>query len=97
MPIMGPVITPSSSELLTIFPELATYGLTATRLHPRPGIVSAAESHIGGPLRWPADEAWPTCVTPCMVKEEVPIPVELVDRLHAAEARRTQRHIMVEG
>jgi hypothetical protein len=78
-------------------PGLEQLGRTATRLHPRPAAVSAADSHVGGPLRWPAGEAWPVCDTPHMVEEEVPIPDELVARLRAAEARRTQPHVMADG
>ncbi|MFG2770218.1 hypothetical protein [Streptomyces sp. NPDC048350] len=45
------------------FPELAAYARTATRLHPRRGTPTAADSSVGGPLLWPADEAWPVCGT----------------------------------
>ena len=43
-------------------PDLTPFARTAVRLHPRPGTPSAHESHIGGPLLWPADESWPYCV-----------------------------------
>jgi len=42
-------------------PELAAYGRTATRLHPRPGTPGVGDSSIGGPLLWPAEEPWPVC------------------------------------
>jgi len=48
----------------TLFPELAAYRRTATRLHPRPGAPAAHESNVGGPLLWPADEPWPVCDGP---------------------------------
>lgn len=35
--------------------------MTTTRLHPRPGTPTAADSSVGGPLLWPADEPWPFC------------------------------------
>ncbi|WP_137989984.1 DUF1963 domain-containing protein [Streptomyces vilmorinianum] len=43
------------------FPELKAYARTATLLHPRPGTPTAADSSVGGPLLWPADETWPVC------------------------------------
>jgi hypothetical protein len=92
------VITPPSPpELLAAFPELTAYGRTTTRLHPRPADVTVAESHIGGPLRWPADERWPTCTAEVYVQEDVPIPDELIARLRTLEASRTQSHVMAEG
>jgi hypothetical protein len=91
------MITPEPADLLTRFPALAPLRRPAARLHPRPGDVTAADSHIGGPLRWPADEPWPTCDTPHMVFEEVPIPTELVTRLREREARRTQAHVLADG
>ncbi|MFD3944522.1 hypothetical protein [Streptomyces sp. NPDC058579] len=45
------------------FPELAAHARTATLLHPRRGTPTAADSSVGGPLLWPADEAWPVCGT----------------------------------
>jgi hypothetical protein len=30
-------------------------------LNPKPGSPGVADSHIGGPLLWPADEPWPWC------------------------------------
>ncbi|GAA3751664.1 hypothetical protein GCM10022225_40040 [Plantactinospora mayteni] len=92
------ITTPAlPANLLDRFPGLAAVGRTTTRLHPRPGPVTATGSHVGGPLRWPADEPWPTCDAPHQVREEVPIPVELVERLRAAEARRTARHVLADG
>ncbi|MET9434500.1 hypothetical protein [Streptomyces sp. NPDC006551] len=43
------------------FPELAPFARTGTRLHPRRGAPTAADSSVGGPLLWPADEEWPVC------------------------------------
>ncbi|MEV0136626.1 hypothetical protein AB0H83_50410 [Dactylosporangium sp. NPDC050688] len=48
-------------DLTELFPELAEYAATATRLHPRPGRPTTADSSVGGPLLWPADEPWPVC------------------------------------
>ena len=91
------ITSPVPSDALARFPGLAKLGRTATRLHPRPGTVTARDSHVGGPLRWPVDEPWPTCDTPYTAREEVPLPAELVARLHDAQARRTVRHVLAEG
>ncbi|MFB8240206.1 hypothetical protein ACFC58_27035 [Kitasatospora purpeofusca] len=48
----------------SLFPELARYRRTATRLHPRPGAPGARDSSVGGPMLWPADEPWPVCTHP---------------------------------
>ncbi|MQY07218.1 hypothetical protein ACRB68_53180 [Actinomadura sp. RB68] len=45
-------------------PGLGAYARTAVRLHPRPGNPGARDSHIGGPLLWPAGEPWPHCAEP---------------------------------
>jgi hypothetical protein len=52
---------PRPVDIAALFPELREHSGAATRLHPRPGAPTAADSSIGGPLRWPADEPWPTC------------------------------------
>ncbi|MEU1983637.1 hypothetical protein [Nocardia sp. NPDC019395] len=49
------------ADITEAFPQLAALARTATRLHPRPGPVTPADSSIGGPLLWPADEPWPRC------------------------------------
>ncbi|MEY9855879.1 hypothetical protein ABH935_001483 [Catenulispora sp. GAS73] len=48
-------------DIEAVFPQLSEFRATATRLHPRPAVVDASQSSVGGPLLWPADEAWPTC------------------------------------
>ncbi|MFD0305363.1 hypothetical protein [Streptomyces sp. NPDC127119] len=52
---------PRPLDIVALFPELAPMARTAVRLHPRAGAPAAADSSIGGPLLWPADEPWPTC------------------------------------
>ncbi|BEL03878.1 hypothetical protein Q0Z83_020690 [Actinoplanes sichuanensis] len=52
---------PRPVDIAALFPELRAYAATTTRLHPRPGGPTAADSSVGGPLLWPADEAWPFC------------------------------------
>jgi hypothetical protein len=51
-------------DVEALFPELAAYRGTTTRLHPRPGVPEAADSSVGGPLLWPANEPWPVCTEP---------------------------------
>ncbi|MGW1409676.1 hypothetical protein [Streptomyces sp. NPDC002403] len=46
-------------DVEALFPELAAYRGTTTRLHPRPGNPEASDSSVGGPMLWPADEPWP--------------------------------------
>ncbi|GLW89746.1 hypothetical protein [Actinokineospora globicatena] len=45
-------------------PRIEVHVRTATRMHPSAGAPTSADSHIGGPMRWPADEPWPHCVDP---------------------------------
>ncbi len=52
---------PRPLDVTVLFPELAPMARTAVRLHPRTGTPTAADSSIGGPLLWPAEEPWPTC------------------------------------
>src|SRR5215469_17356709 len=57
--------TPSAPlDITGKFPELARWARTAVRLHPRLGKPDVRESSLGGPLLWPATEAWPTCTAP---------------------------------
>ncbi|MFD5871974.1 hypothetical protein [Streptomyces sp. NPDC060322] len=44
-----------------VFPELTAYRGRVTRLHPRPGLPGARDSHVGGPMLWPYDDPWPVC------------------------------------
>ncbi|MFB9905364.1 hypothetical protein [Allokutzneria oryzae] len=39
--------------------DLVNVALPAMRLHPAQGQPTARQSHIGGPLLWPAEEPWP--------------------------------------
>lgn len=52
---------PRPLDVEELFPELAGYRGTTTRLHPRPGNPDASASSVGGPMLWPADEPWPVC------------------------------------
>ncbi|MDQ7910586.1 hypothetical protein RB614_39435 [Phytohabitans sp. ZYX-F-186] len=55
---------PRPVDVASLVPALAAHARPTTRLHPRPGAPTAAESSIGGPLRWPAGEPWPHCDDP---------------------------------
>ncbi|MEV4937764.1 hypothetical protein [Streptomyces zaomyceticus] len=52
---------PRPVDIEALFPALASYRRTATRLHPRHGTAKPEESSVAGPLLWPADEPWPVC------------------------------------
>ncbi|MBW5254626.1 hypothetical protein JGS39_37680 [Streptomyces sp. P01-B04] len=54
--------TPSRPlDVEALFPELAGFRGTTTRLHPRPGAPDPSASSVGGPMLWPAGEPWPAC------------------------------------
>ncbi|MEU9112842.1 hypothetical protein AB0D04_13905 [Streptomyces sp. NPDC048483] len=55
---------PRPFDIEALFPELAAHRGTTTRLHPRPGAPTVADSSVGGPLLWPAEEPWPVCTEP---------------------------------
>lgn len=59
--VMVRTTPPRPFDIADVFPELREHRTTATRLHPRTGEPTAADSSIGGPLLWPADEPWPMC------------------------------------
>ncbi|KJK44450.1 hypothetical protein UK23_29385 [Lentzea aerocolonigenes] len=42
-------------------PGIDEWARPVVELNPAPGEPTAADSHIGGPLLWPADEPWPHC------------------------------------
>ncbi|MFF7331822.1 hypothetical protein [Streptomyces sp. NPDC008150] len=48
-------------DVEALFPELAAFRGTTTRLHPRPGRPDPSASSVGGPMLWPGDEPWPVC------------------------------------
>ena len=58
---MSRTTPPRPVDIAALFPELREHSGTSTRLHPRPGAPTAADSSVGGPLLWPAGEAWPVC------------------------------------
>jgi hypothetical protein len=58
---MARTTPPRPFDIAEIFPELREHRTTTTRLHPRIGSPTTADSSIGGPLLWPADEPWPMC------------------------------------
>ncbi|MER6255279.1 hypothetical protein ABT224_28410 [Streptomyces sp. NPDC001584] len=74
---------PRPLDVASEFPELAGRARTATRLHPRPGSPTVRDSSVGGPLLWPAGEAWPSCSE----EHDAPFP------LNTPEEVRTLRRI----
>ncbi|MCX4806246.1 hypothetical protein OG594_32295 [Streptomyces sp. NBC_01214] len=52
---------PRPVDAEALFPALADYRRTSTRLHPRHGSPKANDSSVAGPFLWPADEPWPVC------------------------------------
>jgi hypothetical protein len=66
------MVTPTARpvDIAQVFPELRSLAKSATRLHPRRGEPQVRDSSIGGPLLWPADEAWPACRLPRRVEHE---------------------------
>ncbi|MBG0817877.1 hypothetical protein [Planomonospora sp. ID82291] len=52
---------PAPLRVRVLFPGIERHARAAVRLHPRPGRPGPTDSHIGGPLLWPAGEPWPTC------------------------------------
>ncbi|MEU3501278.1 hypothetical protein ABZ726_11040 [Streptomyces hundungensis] len=55
---------PCAEGILAAVPGLAPYALPAVVLAPAPGEPAVHQSSVGGPLLWPADEAWPCCDLP---------------------------------
>ena len=54
--------TPAApADVEAAFGEFAGMARGTVRLHPRAGKAGVQESSLGGPLLWPAGEAWPVC------------------------------------
>jgi hypothetical protein len=69
----GPRTTPPPPlDIASVFPGLATFARQAVRLHPRRGQPGPRDSSMGGPLLWPAGEAWPVCTRPHRGWADVP-------------------------
>lgn len=84
--------TPRPIDIKLLFPELQFLAKSATRLHPRRGESQVRDNSIGGPLLWPADEPWPVCRLPRMVKHERPItPADQRQREAHLDAHRARR------
>lgn len=55
-------------------PGIEAYARRTVRLHPRRGTPGPRDSHVGGPLLWPADEPWPRCDVPgCYLDADDPM------------------------
>lgn len=48
-------------RLLAAMPGLASLACRVVGLRPRRGEPGVRDSHVGGPMLWPADEPWPHC------------------------------------
>ena len=89
--IGGWVTPPPAYPVARLFAGIEEYAATATRLHPRRGSPDPRGSHVGGPLRWPAGESWPSCAAEHVVATEVPLPPRLVSRLERLRASEPAR------
>ncbi|MCO6005213.1 hypothetical protein NE236_09470 [Actinoallomurus purpureus] len=75
---------PPPVDLARAVPGMGAHVRTTVRLHPRPGSPGRHESHVGGPLLWPASEPWPQCeASDCDQYEG--IPMVAVGQLTAAD------------
>jgi hypothetical protein len=72
-------------DIEAVFPEMASLARTAVRLHPRPGEPTVRDSSIGGPLLWPADEPWPTCMSDDQMHAECDAVLIPVAQLYARD------------
>ncbi|MFG2869969.1 DUF1963 domain-containing protein [Streptomyces sp. NPDC048338] len=65
---------PRPVDVEALFPEVVPYRREAVRLHPRRGEPGVLDSSVGGPLLWPASEAWPHCEDEHVGTEYSPVP-----------------------
>lgn len=79
---------PRPADVLAAVPGLADFARTTTRLHPRRGTPSAADSSIGGPLLWPANEPWPVCTAPYLDQQRLPVDEAFAMAYQAARKAR---------
>jgi len=61
-------------NVVALVPALAPFARMGTRLHPRRASPEADTGHVGGPIRWPADEPWPLCAADLPSDDEVSVP-----------------------
>ncbi|MGW3046277.1 hypothetical protein ACWC9T_41370 [Kitasatospora sp. NPDC001159] len=84
-------------DILTVFPELAMYAKSATRLHPHRGVPQAGASSVAGAMFWPVGESWPTCQLPHLVEVEREATAEQLDMFRRADETRAQRLAELSG
>lgn len=77
-------------DFLSLIPELAAHKTTATRLRPLPGAPTAAQSSVGGPLLWPADEPWPVCTGPHQPAMELRWHADVADERRLSDLRASR-------
>jgi len=82
---------PRPVDIAALFPLLQHHSSVATRLHPRRGDPTVMDSSVGGPLLWPAEEAWPYCDDPHddLYELDNPAVVRRARQLLAAAEMRT--------
>ncbi|MEU6218703.1 hypothetical protein ABZ845_14460 [Streptomyces sp. NPDC047022] len=71
------------ARLLAALPGLASLARTVVGLRPRRGEPGIRDSHVGGPMLWPADEPWPHCADGDHGRE--PAPMVSVAQLYATD------------
>lgn len=79
---------PPIVDITEDIPGLAAYARTAVRLHPRRGNPRVGDSHIGGPMLWPAAEPWPLCHELHGTRrnpDKEPMAMAPIAQLHAAD------------
>ncbi|MFC4008626.1 DUF1963 domain-containing protein [Nonomuraea purpurea] len=84
---------PRPVAVAELFPQLKPLGRQALRLHPRTGVPSYENSSFGGPLRWPADEPWPSCAEEHYAKDAADVRRVLASPPRSADA--PQGHVPV--
>lgn len=73
------------ARLLATMPGLDSFARTVVRLRPRRGEPGIRNSHVGGPMLWPADEPWPHCASADHGSADDPVPMVSVVQLYAAD------------
>lgn len=72
-------------RLLAVMPGLSAFARTVVALRPRRGEPGVRDSHVGGPMLWPAEEAWPHCTHGDHGRGKDPAPMVSVAQLYAAD------------
>ena len=73
------------ARLLAAMPGLASLAHTVVALRPRRGEPGIRDSHVGGPMLWPADEPWPHCADADHGSADDSAPMVSVAQLYATD------------